>query len=478
MSALLFLRCFRLGREPERQRRRRPCRLQLGRAGLEEIPTRPRPQAGTRRLGAVAAKPSRLLTSPTGLLFVVETHRYRNAIFEHAHDARGCWSNLLQAGSSAPGPRSLSRWRSGSAAQRATASSSRPRTARAPMRTSCGWSSRSCSGAACPRALQRLHPAARTALERPGRRLPQPPDDPGGTSERTSIPTIVASWPAANACARRRVLRCRPRLPRSRGRLRSDRQGSGTGDRSGGAHEPGLGQSRRRRVNGIDTPWCHGDIIEVVSGARGSTCSSCRRRARPATSGGSMCSSHSSEKLGLRRRMGLEVLIEEAEGLSNAAEIARSSDRLEAIIFGAGDLSASCGPAWTATSTRRDYPGDFWQFARVQVLAAACGEGSMPSTRHTPPTRIQRGTGAPATHASLLGSMASGPYTPIRSSSPMRSLPPPPRRSRSLVRPSRSRASEADGVERSGGRQARRCCSHAPRREHLHKASLVSGGST
>ena len=35
------------------------------------------------------------------------------------------------------------------------------------------------------------------------------------------------------------------------------------------------------------------------------------------------------------------MLIEEAEGLANAAEIARSSDRLEAIIFGAGDLSAS-----------------------------------------------------------------------------------------------------------------------------------------
>ena len=46
-------------------------------------------------------------------------------------------------------------------------------------------------------------------------------------------------------------------------------------------------------------------------------------------------------QLGLTRRIGLEVLIEEAEGLSNAAEIARASDRLEAIIFGAGDLSAS-----------------------------------------------------------------------------------------------------------------------------------------
>ena len=35
------------------------------------------------------------------------------------------------------------------------------------------------------------------------------------------------------------------------------------------------------------------------------------------------------------------MLIEEAEGLANAVEIARASERLEALIFGAGDLSAS-----------------------------------------------------------------------------------------------------------------------------------------
>ncbi len=46
-------------------------------------------------------------------------------------------------------------------------------------------------------------------------------------------------------------------------------------------------------------------------------------------------------KLGLTRPIALEALIEEAEGLLNAAEIARASPRLEALIFGAGDLSAS-----------------------------------------------------------------------------------------------------------------------------------------
>ena len=81
-------------------------------------------------------------------------------------------------------------------------------------------------------------------------------------------------------------------------------------------------------------------------------------------------------KLGLTKRIGLEVLIEEAEGLGNAAEIARASDRLEAIIFGAGDLSASLRARVDGNfDPVGDYPGDFWHFARVQVLAAARGAG-------------------------------------------------------------------------------------------------------
>jgi len=45
---------------------------------------------------------------------------------------------------------------------------------------------------------------------------------------------------------------------------------------------------RAVRVNGLETPWCHDDIIEVVTGARESLDgSSCPRPGRRATSGGS-----------------------------------------------------------------------------------------------------------------------------------------------------------------------------------------------
>jgi citrate lyase subunit beta/citryl-CoA lyase len=77
-------------------------------------------------------------------------------------------------------------------------------------------------------------------------------------------------------------------------------------------------------------------------------------------------------KLGLVRPIGLEVLIEDAEGLARALEIAQSSERLEALIFGAGDLSASLHARVDGNfDPVVPYPGDFWHAARVQVLTAA-----------------------------------------------------------------------------------------------------------
>ncbi len=109
-------------------------------------------------------------------------------------------------------------------------------------------------------------------------------------------------------------------------------------------------------------------------------------------------------KLGLTRRIGLEVLIEEAEGLSNAPEIARSSDRLEAIIFGAGDLSASLHARVDGNfDPVSDYPGDFWHFARVQVLAAARGAGIDAIDAPYPAYQDPDGYRRSAVHASLLG---------------------------------------------------------------------------
>src|SRR4051794_28532754 len=97
------------------------------------------------------------------------------------------------------------------------------------------------------------------------------------------------------------------------------------------------------RINGIDRIWYHVDIIEVVAVARDALDVLIVAKARTARDVWlvDVLLTQLEGKLGLERRIGLEVLIEDAEGLANAVDIARASDRLEAGIFGAGDLSAS-----------------------------------------------------------------------------------------------------------------------------------------
>jgi citrate lyase subunit beta / citryl-CoA lyase len=131
---------------------------------------------------------------------------------------------------------------------------------------------------------------------------------------------------------------------------------------------------RAVRVNGLETPWCHGDIIEIVSGARDALDVLIVPKVRSARDVWwvDVLLGQLEAKLGLTKPIGLEVLIEDAEGLLNALDIARSSARLEALIFGAGDLSASLQARVDGNfEPVVPYPGDFWHSARVQVLAAA-----------------------------------------------------------------------------------------------------------
>lgn len=163
---------------------------------------------------------------------------------------------------------------------------------------------------------------------------------------------------------------------------------------------------RAVRINGIDTQWCHGDITELVTGAGRHIDVLIVPKARRARDVWwvDVLLTQLEEKLGLERRIGLEVLIEEAEGLANAAEIAASSDRLEAIIFGAGDLSASLRARVDGNfDPVGDYPGDFWHFARATVLTAARAAGIDAIDAPYPAYEDPEGYRRSATRASLLG---------------------------------------------------------------------------
>jgi citrate lyase subunit beta/citryl-CoA lyase len=163
---------------------------------------------------------------------------------------------------------------------------------------------------------------------------------------------------------------------------------------------------RAVRVNGLDTMWCHDDVVEVVTGAREALDVIIVPKARRARDVWwfDVLLTQLEAKLGLTKRIGLEVLIEEAEGLSNATEIATSSPRLEAIILGAGDLSASMHfRVDTNFQPISAYPGDFWHYARLQVVTAARTAGLAAIDSPYPAYHDPEGYRADATRSSLLG---------------------------------------------------------------------------
>jgi citrate lyase subunit beta / citryl-CoA lyase len=136
--------------------------------------------------------------------------------------------------------------------------------------------------------------------------------------------------------------------------------------------------TRAIRMNGVDTRWAHGDVIEVVTTARDALDVIIVPKVRRARDVWwvDVLLTQLEETLGLEKRIALEVLIEEVEGLQYVDEIAHASDRLEAIIFGAGDFSASQGARVdTNFDPVVDYPGDMWHYARARIMVAARAAG-------------------------------------------------------------------------------------------------------
>jgi citrate lyase subunit beta/citryl-CoA lyase len=132
--------------------------------------------------------------------------------------------------------------------------------------------------------------------------------------------------------------------------------------------------ARAIRMNGIDTRWAYGDVVEVLTGARENLDVIIVPKVTAARDVWWVDTllTQVEDTLGMTKRIRLEVLIEDVAGVANAEEIATSSDRLDALIFGAGDLSVSQGARVdTNFRPRDDYPGDFWHYARMKVLTAA-----------------------------------------------------------------------------------------------------------
>jgi len=75
-------------------------------------------------------------------------------------------------------------------------------------------------------------------------------------------------------------------------------------------------------------------------------------------------------------RIGLELQVENAQGLVNATEILAASQRTEAFIFGPGDMAAALGmPSLSVGEIPEGYPGDHWHWVLFTVLVNARNAG-------------------------------------------------------------------------------------------------------
>ncbi|OAI40125.1 citryl-CoA lyase [bacterium SCGC AG-212-C10] len=138
-------------------------------------------------------------------------------------------------------------------------------------------------------------------------------------------------------------------------------------------------KTRAVRINGTHTPWCYQDLQEVVTGA-GKNLDVIiipKVKAKRDIWFVDTLLSQLEMTLGLELgRIGIEILIEETEALARVEDLAECCPRLEALILGVGDLSASQGMRLGHIGVANGkYPGDVWHYARTRLIVAARANG-------------------------------------------------------------------------------------------------------
>jgi len=137
-------------------------------------------------------------------------------------------------------------------------------------------------------------------------------------------------------------------------------------------------KTRAVRINDVRTVWCHEDIVDVVTRAGASLDIIIVPKVKAPRDVWFVETllAQLEAKLGLAHPIGLEALIEETEALARVEEIAACSPRLEALILGVGDLSASQGiRTGHVSDPALRYPGDMWHYARNRLIVAARAAG-------------------------------------------------------------------------------------------------------
>jgi citrate lyase beta subunit len=138
---------------------------------------------------------------------------------------------------------------------------------------------------------------------------------------------------------------------------------------------------RMVRINGLDTPFAYRDIIDVVEAAGDRLDLLMVPKVSSVTDVAFVDAllTQIEAHRGFARQIGVEVQIENARGFLYAREIASASPRLEALIFGPGDYSASMQMPSSGVGEFDEhdarYPGHRWHAVMHTIVASARANG-------------------------------------------------------------------------------------------------------
>lgn len=140
-------------------------------------------------------------------------------------------------------------------------------------------------------------------------------------------------------------------------------------------------RARIVRINGMETSWAYRDLVDVVEGAGDRVDLIMIPKVRHADDVRFVDTllSQIEARRGFTRRIGLQAQIENASGFLYAREIAASSSRLRALIFGAGDYAASMRMPLVNIGVADEFdaavPGHRWHAVMHAIVAAARANG-------------------------------------------------------------------------------------------------------
>jgi malyl-CoA/(S)-citramalyl-CoA lyase len=150
------------------------------------------------------------------------------------------------------------------------------------------------------------------------------------------------------------------------------------------------------RVNGLDTHWMYRDLVDVVeqAGRRLDLVMIPKIGTAADVYAIDMLLTQIEAAKGLKKRIGIELIVETALGMQNINSIAAASKRLESLHFGVADYAAStrartvniggANPDYAVLTDpdekgqRQQHWGDMWHFAISRMVVAARANGLRP----------------------------------------------------------------------------------------------------